>query len=129
MHSSTVGLTNNLNTHHILRIIKTRADTAEHEYMNMSPPQLSSWRRHWATVTTQNTKNIKHYIGMTATTFKELFRNHTKSFRNQKDVNETELSKHIWNLKEKKRNFTITWSILKHANSYSRGSKRCNLCL
>ena len=30
-----------------------------------------------ATVTTQNTKNIMHYI---ATTFKERFRNHTKSF-------------------------------------------------
>ena len=55
-----------------------------------------------ATVTADNT-NTMHYIGMTANTFKERFRNHTISFRNKKYANETELSKHIWKLKEKKR--------------------------
>ena len=49
-----------------------------------------------ATVTTNNTDDTKHYIGMTATTFKERYDNHTSSFRHKKDSNKTELSKHIW---------------------------------
>ena len=38
-----------------------------------------------ATVTTNNTNDTKHYIGMTATTFKERYANHTSSFRHKKD--------------------------------------------
>ena len=82
-----------------------------------------------ATVTTNNTNDTKHYIGMTATTFKERYANHTSSFRHKKDSNKTELSKHIWKLKENNRDYTIKWSILKHAISYTGRSKRCNLCL
>ena len=66
---------------------------------------------------------------MTATTFKERYANHTSSFRHKKDSNKTELSKHIWKLKENNQDYTIKWSILKHAISYTGGSKRCNLCL
>ena len=67
---------------------------------------------------------------MTATTyFKECYANHTTSFRHKKDSNKTELSKHIWKLKENNQDYTIKWSILKHAISYTGGSKRCNLCL
>ncbi len=33
-----------------------------------------------ATVTTSNTNSTKHYIGMTASTFKERYRNHGNSF-------------------------------------------------
>ena len=70
-----------------------------------------------------------HYIGMTATTFKERYANHTSSFRQKKDSNKTELSKHIWKLKENNQDYTIKRSILKHAISYTGGSKRCNLYL
>jgi hypothetical protein len=66
---------------------------------------------------------------MTATTFKERYANHTSSFRHKKDSNKTELSKHIWKLKENNQDYTIKWSILKHAISYTGGPKRCNLCL
>ena len=66
---------------------------------------------------------------MTATTFKERYANHTSSFRHKKDSNKTELSKHIWKLKENNQDYTIKWSIIKHAISYTGGSKRCNLCL
>jgi hypothetical protein len=72
---------------------------------------------------TDNKNDTRHYIGMTATTFKERYANHTSSFRNK-----TELSKHIWKLKENNEDYTIKWS-LKHAISYTGGSKRCNLCL
>jgi hypothetical protein len=43
--------------------------------------------------------------------------------------NKTELSKYIWTLKDNKKDFNINWKILKHAISYTGGSKRCNLCL
>ena len=42
---------------------------------------------------------------------------------------ETELSNYIWDLKNKEREFKITWSILKHAKSYVSGARRCSLCL
>ena len=66
---------------------------------------------------------------MKATTVKERYANHTSSFRHKKDSNKTELSKHIWKLNENNQDYTIKWSILKHAISYTGGSKRCNAYL
>ena len=66
-----------------------------------------------ATVTTNNTQDARHYIGMTSNTFKERCRNHIKSFTHKKYSNETELSKHVWHLKQNKTDFTIKWSIIK----------------
>ena len=40
------------------------------------------------------------YIGLTSTEFKSRYNNHTRLFREPKLRNETELSKHIWQLKE-----------------------------
>ena len=82
-----------------------------------------------ATVITNNTQDTKHYIGMTSNTFKERYRNRIKSFTHKKYSNETELSKHVWHLKQNKTDFTIKWSIIKKSISYTGGSKRCNLCL
>ncbi len=66
---------------------------------------------------------------MTASTFKERYRNHIKSFNHKRYSNDTELSKYIWKLKDNKQDFDITWSVLKQSISYTGGSKRCNLCL
>ena len=52
-----------------------------------------------------------------------------KSFTHKKYSNETELSKHIWHLKQNKTDFTIKWSIIKKSISNTGGSNRCNLCL
>ena len=41
----------------------------------------------------------------------------------------TELSKHIWSLKDQKITYQIKWRKIKQARSYSHVSKRCNLCL
>ena len=41
---------------------------------------------------------------------------------------ETELSKHLWQLKEANKEFNITWKILAKAKSYTNLTKRCNLC-
>ena len=50
----------------------------------------------------KNNKNedTKIYIGLSENSFKERYRNHTKSFRHDKYKNETVLSKYIWDLKE-----------------------------
>ena len=82
-----------------------------------------------ATISTCNTNDTKHYIGMTSNTFKERYRNHIKSFNHKKYSNETELSKYVWHLKENNTDYTIKWSIIKNSISYTGGSKRCNLCL
>ena len=61
-----------------------------------------------ATVTTRENdnnrtrkKNTESYVGLTETEFKLRFANHKQSFTNPRLQNATELSKHIWSLKEK----------------------------
>ena len=71
----------------------------------------------------------KVYFGLAGGTFKERFRNHTKSFRNEKYQNETELSKHIWDLKKKGEHYNLKWEIMKKSNLAMRRSGICNLCL
>ena len=78
---------------------------------------------------TDDTGVIRDYIGMTSNTFKKRFYNHKTSFKDTNYVKSTELSKHIWNLKNKKRTFNIKWSILKQASPYRSGAKSCNLCI
>ena len=80
-----------------------------------------------AEVTTPESK--EPYIDLCETTFKERYRNHTCSFRNERNRNVTELSKHTWDLKDRKLNYEIKWSKVKQARSYSNISKKCNLCL
>ena len=59
------------------------------------------------------------YIGLTANQFKTRFRNHTAPFRDESKRNATELSKHIWSLKDAKTEFTVTWKIMARARPYS----------
>ena len=82
-----------------------------------------------ADVTTTDDGEKKSYIGVTANHFKTRYRNHLKSFNNKRYSANTELSKHVWNLKEANRSHFIKWSIVKKVPAYKGGSKRCNLCL
>ena len=82
-----------------------------------------------ATVTTEDNKPNKTYIGLTENTFKTRFTNHKASFNHKTKRLKTELSKHIWQLKESNTRFKITWKILKQASPYNPASSRCNLCL
>ena len=68
------------------------------------------WMVYQATVTTENTTET--YIGLTANNFKARYGNHQMSFRHEKRKSETELSKHIWQLKEENKEFKVTWKIL-----------------
>ena len=51
------------------------------------------------------------------------------AFRHAKHRNSTELSKHIWTLKDNDIEHFISWRILSSHSPYNSSSKRCNLCL
>ena len=80
-----------------------------------------------AEVTTSTSKET--YIGLCDTAFKLRYRNHVCSFRNKRYKHATELSKYIWNLKDRNIMYNIKWRKIKQARSYSNVSKKCNLCL
>ena len=80
-----------------------------------------------ATVSSEGDSKI--YFGLTATDFKTRYNNHTNSFRQKEKSNSSELSKHIWHLKDNSKQYSISWSIAATATPYICGSGRCNLCL
>ena len=67
-----------------------------------------------ATVTTE--QGSECYVGLTDTDFKSRFANHKQSFRNEAYSNQTELSKHVWQLKKAKIDYMIRWKILDRAS-------------
>ena len=81
-----------------------------------------------ATVTNNNDDAEKFYYGLRETTFKERYRNHTSSFRHEKNRNETELSNYIWALKKDKIVPSIKWKILRIVRGKPTSSY-CRLCL
>ena len=80
-----------------------------------------------ATVTTQD--NYQIYYGASEGEFKIRYSNHTKSFRNRQYVNETELSKYIWQLNDNRIDFHLKWEIAAFSSPYKCGTRRCDLCL
>ena len=81
-----------------------------------------------ADVTNNVDDDFKYYLGLTDTTFKERFNNHTKSFRNEFYRTNTELSKYIWLLKDNEKVPTIKWKIVKLVYGKTTSSI-CKLCL
>ena len=55
-----------------------------------------------ATVTRQDNNTTETYMGLAENNFKTRYRSHIASFRHSKHRNSTELSKHIWTLKDNK---------------------------
>ena len=80
-----------------------------------------------ATSTTSSNSFV--YYRTSEREFKTRHNNHTKSFRHRECMNETELSKHVWNLKDHGLDNNLSWEIHKKTSPYQRGSKRCDLCL
>ena len=69
------------------------------------------------------------YIGLTANEFKTRYHNHTTSFRHESKRHSMELSKHFWSLKDKNKDYRISWKIVARTQPYSNTIKKCNLCL
>ena len=81
-----------------------------------------------ATITAPD-KPTKFYYGLTVNEFKTRYNTHTSSFRNPDYRNSTELSKHVWTLRESGLEPKITWEIFRKAAPYKCGARRCDLCL
>ena len=90
---------------------------------------LATWSIVYQTTVQNLDKNSEEtYVGLTEGSFKSRYLNHTSTFRNEKSKHATELSKHIWWLKESKRRYSIKWRIVKKCQPCSNKTKRCNLC-
>ena len=77
-----------------------------------------------------NTQNdeVKSYIGLAETSFKDRYCNHTKAFTHKTYSKDTELSKYIWELKDNQITYRINWNILKRIHG-KLNSRNCQLCL
>ena len=73
--------------------------------------------------------STEYYLGTSEDEFKTRYNNHTMLFGNKGHEKKTELSKYVWELKDKGEDFTIKWSVAAKASPYICGSKRCDLCL
>ena len=71
----------------------------------------------------------KFYYGSCETSFTSRYNNHNQSFKDNSEINCTELSKAVWKLKQSGQLQEIRWKIEHHATPYRCGSKTCNLCL
>ena len=76
-----------------------------------------------------NTTTEYLYKGLTEGIFKARYDKHTSSFRHVDQKTSTELSKKIWELKERNTPFKISWRILRRAQAYRGGMRSCDLCL
>ena len=67
------------------------------------------------------------YVGLCDTEFKTRYNNHKSSFKLEHKKHQTELSKHIWKLKEQNLKYNLKWKIIKKCKTYSNTSKRFGL--
>ena len=68
------------------------------------------------------------YLGISETPFKERYNNHTKDFKHKRYMKNTELSKLIWELKDSREEYSISWEIAASASALRSGKGRCDLC-
>ena len=76
-----------------------------------------------------NTSTTKHSCGASEKSFKETKSNNASLFRHKSRQKSTELSNHIWKLKENGENHTIDWLIAMKAHPHICGTRKCDLCL
>ena len=82
-----------------------------------------------ATVTTE--RDVKHYIGLCETTFKQRLYLHRSGWNAtlEKDSTGAELSKYVWHLRNQNVTHSITWEVAARAQPYQCSNSRCYLCL
>ena len=83
---------------------------------------------------TDEDSNVETYTGLTSRHFKDRFYEHRTSFNRRDDpstssAKSTTLSSHIWNLKDRGKNYDIIWHIIGKARAFNPLTKKCNLCL
>ena len=79
-----------------------------------------------ANVVTSN--EFKEYFETTEGEFELRYNNHNVAFRHKKRVNDTELSKYLWKLKEGNADYNLQWSIKAYVSPYKCRTRKCDLC-
>ena len=69
------------------------------------------------------------YTGLTANTFKQRYNKHNSDFRNRPVEHATTLATHIWRLKDKQKDYDISWSVIDRGTKFKPTHRKCNLCL
>ena len=69
--------------------------------------------------------NEHTYIGLTEGHFKERLFDHLTSFKYEQYKYKSKLSSFTWEMKNKRQNFEIKWSVIRRSNPYKAGSKSC----
>ena len=78
--------------------------------------------------TVDNLEKVETYVGVCATTWKERYRNHVKSFNNPSYKGDTILSSHIWELKARGSTYTIAWKVIDRGAPFTPVTNQCMLC-
>ena len=87
---------------------------------------LTSGVVYQAKIRRKDNDKFETYVGLKADAFKTRYRNHKTSFENKTYRNSTELSKHVWSLKDHNIEHEITWQIVCRTKLYSSSTKRCH---
>ena len=73
------------------------------------------------------------YVGMMERAFKIRFYEHTSNFNHRDNGDHPNLhtspSKKVWDFKDQRPHYTVTWKMLRRGNSYRPGQKSCVLSL
>ena len=107
----------NINSHN--KYVASKDDQVNQNLLNCLNPDkclldnkcLTSKIVYSAEIITDDQQLSKFYLGLCKTEFKARFNNHKKSFHYRENKKDTELSKYIWELKDKHTEYQIRWSI------------------
>lgn len=79
--------------------------------------------------TVESNSGTANYIGLTAMEFKDRWAAHKTSFKYKEKRDSTELSKYIWELKEKGEDYNISVKAIARAKQSTGENRTCRLCL
>ena len=82
-----------------------------------------------ACVKEANSRKVETYTGLTGRSFKKRWQEHQNNFEKTEKRNETSLSVHVWELKDRGVAHDVSWRILDRATTYNPATKKCNLCI
>ena len=82
-----------------------------------------------ATVTETGSGRTETYTGLTGGKFKDRWYKHDSDMKHEKNRNNTSLSAHVWELKDKNLNYSLKWDFIETAQTFNPITKKCRLCL
>ena len=82
-----------------------------------------------ATITQVPSGHKETYTGVTARSFKVRFYEHNTDMRKVNSRIKSNLSSHVWDLKDSGINFKVSWKTKERSSAYNSTTKKCRICL